>query len=279
MSSSPPARRARTTQPFIGHSDDERLINSGDFTGMSSPEATRAITEWLAKDGRGRLSVNYRLRDWLLSRQRYWGCPIPVVYCDGCGIVPVPEDQLPVPLPDIQDYAPKGKSPLASAEDWVATECPRCGGPARRETDTMDTFVDSSWYFLRYCDARNDEAAWDRDVVRSWMPVDQYIGGVEHAILHLMYARFFVKALSRHEPARRAGALRGPVHDRDDHPRGREDVELEGQRGRPRRATWSATAPTPPAATCSSSAPRTRTPTGPTRASRASTASWRGSGG
>jgi leucyl-tRNA synthetase len=182
--------------PFVGHSDAERLVNSGDFTGMSSPEARRAITEWLAKDGRGRFAINYRLRDWLLSRQRYWGCPIPVVYCDGCGIVPVPEDQLPVPLPDIQDYAPKGRSPLASAEDWVATECPRCGGPARRETDTMDTFVDSSWYFLRYCDPHNDQAAWDRRVVRSWMPVDQYIGGVEHAILHLMYARFFVKALS-----------------------------------------------------------------------------------
>ena len=182
--------------PFIGHSDDERLVNSGDFTGMSSPEATRAITEWLAEDGRGRPSVNYRLRDWLLSRQRYWGCPIPVVYCDGCGLVPVPDDQLPVLLPDIQDYAPKGRSPLAGAEDWVATECPRCGGPARRETDTMDTFVDSSWYFLRYCDVQNEQAAWDREVVRSWMPVDQYIGGVEHAILHLMYARFFVKALA-----------------------------------------------------------------------------------
>jgi leucyl-tRNA synthetase len=181
---------------FLGHTENERLVNSGDFTGMSSPEATRAITEWLAKDGRGRFSINYRLRDWLLSRQRYWGCPIPVVYCDGCGIVPIPDDQLPVLLPDVEDYAPKGKSPLAGAEDWVATECPRCGGPARRETDTMDTFVDSSWYFLRYCDARNDQAAWDRDIVRSWMPVDQYIGGVEHAILHLMYARFFVKALT-----------------------------------------------------------------------------------
>ena len=181
---------------FIGHSDDERLINSGDFTGMSSPEATRAITAWLAEDGRGRFSVNYRLRDWLLSRQRYWGCPIPVVYCDGCGIVPVPEDQLPVPLPDIQDYAPKGKSPLATAEDWVSTTCPTCGGPARRETDTMDTFVDSSWYFLRYCDARNEHAAWDREVLASCMPVDKYTGGVEHAILHLMYARFFTKALA-----------------------------------------------------------------------------------
>ncbi|HSF04128.1 MAG TPA: leucine--tRNA ligase [Solirubrobacterales bacterium] len=182
--------------PFLGHSEHERLVNSGDFTGLSSPEATRAITERLAEDGRGRPSVNYRLRDWLLSRQRYWGCPIPVVYCDGCGLVPVPEDELPVLLPDIEDYAPKGRSPLAGAEDWVATECPRCGGPARRETDTMDTFVDSSWYFLRYCDPRNDEAAWDSDVVRSWMPVDQYIGGVEHAILHLMYARFFVKAFA-----------------------------------------------------------------------------------
>jgi leucyl-tRNA synthetase len=181
---------------FLGHSENERLVNSGDFTGMSSPEATRAITEWLAKAGRGRFAVNYRLRDWLLSRQRYWGCPIPVVYCEKDGIVPVPEDQLPVVLPEIEDYAPKGKSPLATAEDWVSTACPTCGGPARRETDTMDTFVDSSWYFLRYCDAQNDQAPWDREVVRSWMPVDQYIGGVEHAILHLMYARFFVKALA-----------------------------------------------------------------------------------
>jgi leucyl-tRNA synthetase len=182
-------------EPFVAHTDDEVLVNSGDFTGMSAPEAKRAIVEWLGQDGRGETAVNYRLRDWLLSRQRYWGCPIPVVHCDACGIVAVPDDQLPVELPDVQDYTPKGKSPLATAEDWVNTTCPKCGGPARRETDTMDTFVDSSWYFIRYLDAHNDEAPWAREPAAYWMPVDQYIGGVEHAILHLMYARFFVKAL------------------------------------------------------------------------------------
>ena len=175
---------------------DGPLINSGQFDGTPAPEAKRAITEWVGERGLGKPTVNYRLRDWLLSRQRYWGCPIPIVYCDQCGLVPVPEEQLPIELPDIEDYAPKGRSPLAAAEDWVHTECPKCGGPGHRETDTMDTFVDSSWYFLRYCDARNDQAAWDREVLRRWMPVDQYIGGVEHAILHLMYARFFVKALA-----------------------------------------------------------------------------------
>ncbi len=181
---------------FAEHSEGERLINSGRFTGMPSAEAIGAITDWLGAEEKGKPAVNYRLRDWLISRQRYWGAPIPVVYCEEDGMVPVGEDQLPVLLPEVEDYAPKGRSPLAAVEEWVSTECPRCGGPARRETDTMDTFVDSSWYFLRYCDPRNDGAPWDREVLESWMPVDQYIGGIEHAILHLLYARFFVKALA-----------------------------------------------------------------------------------
>ncbi len=176
---------------------DGPLVNSDPrFDGMQNREALEAIVDWLEGEGRGHRSTNYRLRDWLLSRQRYWGCPIPVVHCDDCGLVPVPDDQLPVLLPDVTDYKPKGKSPLATAEDWVNTTCPKCGKPALRETDTMDTFVDSSWYFLRYCDAGNDEAPWDPEVLARWAPADQYIGGVEHAILHLMYARFFVKALA-----------------------------------------------------------------------------------
>jgi leucyl-tRNA synthetase len=172
------------------------MVNSGEFDGTPNREAYEAILDWLARESRGRRSVSYRLRDWLLSRQRYWGCPIPVLYCETCGIVPVPESDLPVLLPEVEDYRPQGRSPLAAAEDWVHTTCPRCGGGARRETDTMDTFVDSSWYFLRYCDARNDSAAWDPSVLAEWMAVDQYIGGAEHAILHLLYARFFVKALA-----------------------------------------------------------------------------------
>jgi leucyl-tRNA synthetase len=180
--------------PYTG---DGLIINSHpDFDGLPSREARQRIVDWLDREGKGHASVNYRLRDWLLSRQRYWGCPIPVVHCERCGVVPVPESELPVLLPEVEDYAPKGRSPLAAAEDWVRTRCPECGGEGRRETDTMDTFVDSSWYFLRYCDASNDKAAWDPDVLREWMPVDQYIGGVEHAILHLMYARFFTKALA-----------------------------------------------------------------------------------
>jgi leucyl-tRNA synthetase len=186
--------RSPQSLPYTG---DGRLLDSDPrFDGKHNREALSEIVRWLDGEGKGHASVNYRLRDWLVSRQRYWGCPIPVVYCARCGMVPVPESELPVELPDIEDYAPQGRSPLAAAEDWVATACPACGGQARRETDTMDTFVDSSWYFLRYCDPLNDEAAWDRAALRRWMPVDQYIGGVEHAILHLMYARFFTKALA-----------------------------------------------------------------------------------
>jgi leucyl-tRNA synthetase len=181
---------------YVAHTDDEVLVDSGPFTGLSAPEGKRAITAWLDERGLGEATIGYRLRDWLLSRQRYWGCPIPVIHCDACGIVPVPEDELPVLLPEIDDYLPKGRSPLAAAEGWVNVACPRCGGAARRETDTMDTFVDSSWYFLRYADARNDEAAWDQQIVDFWLPVKQYIGGIEHAVLHLMYARFFTKALN-----------------------------------------------------------------------------------
>jgi leucyl-tRNA synthetase len=180
--------------PYIG---DGVLINSHpNFDGMPNREALSAIVAWLDREGKGHASVNYRLRDWLVSRQRYWGAPIPVIHCERCGMVPVPDDQLPVELPDIEDYTPKGHSPLAGAEEWVNVKCPECGGRARRETDTMDTFVDSSWYFMRYCDASNERAAWDPAALRQWMPVDQYIGGVEHAILHLMYARFFTKALA-----------------------------------------------------------------------------------
>jgi leucyl-tRNA synthetase len=188
---------AETTEEGLPYTGDGLLVNSHpDFDGLPNREALSAIVAWLDREGKGHASVNYRLRDWLVSRQRYWGCPIPIVNCERCGIVPVPEDELPVELPDIEDYTPKGRSPLEAAEDWVKTKCPECGGPARRETDTMDTFVDSSWYFLRYCDASNEQAAWDPGALREWMPVDQYIGGVEHAILHLMYARFFTKALA-----------------------------------------------------------------------------------
>ncbi|HEV2975204.1 MAG TPA: leucine--tRNA ligase [Solirubrobacteraceae bacterium] len=180
--------------PYIG---DGVLVNSSaEFDGLGNRDALGEIVRWLDVEGKGHASVNYKLRDWLVSRQRYWGTPIPILYCESCGVVPVPYDQLPVELPEIDDYTPKGRSPLAAVEDWVDTTCPRCGARARRETDTMDTFVDSSWYFLRYCDPHNELAAWDPEALREWMPVDQYIGGVEHAILHLMYARFFCKALA-----------------------------------------------------------------------------------
>ncbi len=184
-----------TGTAYVAHTDDEVLVNSGEFDGLPSPEAKRAIVAKLAERGEAEATIGYRLRDWLLSRQRYWGAPIPIVHCGRCGEVPVPDDELPVLLPEVKEWLPKGRSPLATAEDWVNVDCPRCGGAARRETDTMDTFVDSSWYFLRYCDPENDEAPFDREVVDFWLPVNQYIGGVEHAILHLLYARFFTKVM------------------------------------------------------------------------------------
>ncbi|MDH3705899.1 MAG: leucine--tRNA ligase, partial [Acidimicrobiia bacterium] len=191
----------RTVQPpadFDGQAyvGDGPAINSQWLDGMAVDEAKEAATTWLEEQGLGRRTVNYRLRDWLLSRQRYWGCPIPMVYCDDCGVVPVPDDQLPVLLPDDIEFQPSGQSPLETHERFLHTTCPQCGGPARRETDTMDTFVDSSWYFLRFADPWNTEAPFDIDAVDHWLPVDQYIGGVEHAILHLLYARFFTKALA-----------------------------------------------------------------------------------
>ncbi len=180
---------------FVAHTQDEVLIDSGVFTGMSAGDGIRAITEHLAERGMGGPAVSYKIRDWLVSRQRYWGAPIPIVYCDVHGPQPVPEDQLPVLLPRDVDFAPTGVSPLQSHAAFLAATCPVGGEPARRETDTMDTFVDSSWYFLRYCSPRYEAGPWDPDAMRHWMPVDLYTGGAEHAVLHLLYSRFFVKAL------------------------------------------------------------------------------------
>jgi leucyl-tRNA synthetase len=171
-------------------------INSQWLDGLDIPTAKERATEWLESRGLGERSVNYRLRDWLVSRQRFWGCPIPVVYCPDHGIVPVPEDQLPVLAPDDVEFRPTGESPLATNDGFRLTTCPVCGGPATRETDTMDTFVDSSWYFLRFTDPWTPDKPFDPVIAAHWMPVDQYIGGIEHAILHLLYARFYTKALA-----------------------------------------------------------------------------------
>ena len=171
------------------------LIHSGRFDGLPSGEAKQAITAAAEVEGWGREKVQFRLRDWLISRQRYWGCPIPVIHCDSCGVVPVPADQLPVELPRDVAFSGKGGSPLAQLESWVNVSCPCCGKPARRETDTMDTFMCSSWYYLRYSDAANTELPFAKEAVNSWLPVDQYVGGIEHAILHLLYSRFFTKVL------------------------------------------------------------------------------------
>ena len=171
------------------------MENSGEFDGMNNREALKKIIDYVEEKGIGERKVNFRLRDWLISRQRYWGAPIPVVYCEKCGTVPIPESELPVRLPENVKFTGQGKSPLSECEEFMNTTCPRCGGHARRESDTMDTFVCSSWYYLRYCDPHNDKMPFAKDKVDYWMNVDQYIGGVEHAILHLLYARFFTKVL------------------------------------------------------------------------------------
>lgn len=172
-----------------------KLINSGEFDGMDNEEAMSAIIDWLVTHNVGKRRVNYRLRDWLVSRQRYWGAPIPMIYCPHCGTVPVPESELPVMLPENVNFEGGTVSPLSGAEDFIHCKCPKCGADAKRETDTMDTFICSSWYYLRYTDPRNKEAAFDTEKANYWMPVDQYIGGIEHAILHLLYSRFFTKVL------------------------------------------------------------------------------------
>jgi leucyl-tRNA synthetase len=185
-------------ETMVATAGDGAYVNSGSLDGLTDKaSAISAIVSQLESDGRGEGAVNYRLRDWLLSRQRYWGVPIPIIHCDTCGEVAVPDSELPVLLPELKgaDLKPKGVSPLAAATDWVNVECPQCGGAAKRDSDTMDTFVDSSWYFLRYCSPNNDAAAFDRDLVHEWLPADIYVGGDEHAVLHLLYARFFTKAL------------------------------------------------------------------------------------
>ncbi|HEX5589161.1 MAG TPA: leucine--tRNA ligase [Candidatus Limnocylindrales bacterium] len=194
---------------YVAHSADEVLVNSGEYSGLSADEGGRRIVEWLARDGRGRPAVTYRLRDWLISRQRYWGTPIPVVHCERCGIVPVPEADLPVLLPDTVDYAGSGVNPLTRDEAFLNVACPSCGGPARRETDTMDTFIDSSWYWYRYLSPHKADEPIDTDMAEGWTPVEQYTGGAEHAVMHLLYAREFTKMLrdvglvQQNEPWRR----------------------------------------------------------------------------
>jgi len=181
------------TEAYVG---EGVMVNSGEFNGFPSLKAKEVITQYLEEKGLGKKEINYRLRDWLISRQRYWGAPIPIIYCEKCGIVPVPETDLPVYLPEDVNFKPTGLSPLLSSKEFLYTTCPNCGGKARRETDTMDTFVCSSWYYLRFCSPNLSDKPFDDEELHYWMPVDQYIGGVEHAILHLLYSRFFVKALN-----------------------------------------------------------------------------------
>ena len=173
----------------------EQSLTSSQFDGIDSVAGKTQIIEYAEQQGYGKARVQYRLRDWLISRQRYWGCPIPVIHCDDCGTVAVPDKDLPVELPESVELSGRGGSPLAQLDSWINVDCPCCGKAAKRETDTMDTFIDSSWYFLRYSDANNDKIVFDKAKVNDWMPVDQYVGGIEHAILHLLYSRFFTKVL------------------------------------------------------------------------------------
>lgn len=186
---------AANETPEDAYTEAGVLVNSGEFDGLPSGEAKEKIVAYAEAQGYGKARVQYRLRDWLISRQRYWGVPIPVIHCPDCGPVPVPADQLPVTLPETVEFSGRGPSPLAKLTDWVNVPCPSCGTPAKRETDTMDTFIDSSWYYLRYPDANNETAPFDGAKVNDWAPVDQYVGGIEHAILHLLYSRFFTKVL------------------------------------------------------------------------------------
>jgi len=192
---SPTDRELKVEEMENAYTDEGILVNSNEFNGMKNTEAKKAITQKSVDNGFGEFKTQYRLRDWLISRQRYWGAPIPVVYCDKCGIQPVPEDQLPVMLPEDVDFSVVGKSPITTSKTFKDTVCPVCGGHAVREMDTMDTFICSSWYYLRYADAKNSDKPFDKDLVNKWLPVDQYVGGIEHAILHLLYSRFFTKAL------------------------------------------------------------------------------------
>ena len=234
----------RTVQPPEGweadgggaYTGEGIKINSDFLDGLDIVTAKARAIDWLEENGIGERKVNYRLRDWLVSRQRFWGCPIPAVYCEVHGVVPVPEDQLPIVAPDDVEFRPTGQSPLAYHEGFLHTTCPVCGGPARRETDTMDTFVDSSWYFLRFCDPWSTERPFDPEAARHFMPVDQYIGGIEHAILHLLYAALLHEGPDRRRTgarhrARTVQALLGAGHD----PHGRhQDVQVQGQPDRAR---------------------------------------------
>ena len=214
------------------------MVNSDFLNGLSVEEAKEKIKQWLEDNGKGHPKVNYKLRDWVFSRQRYWGEPIPLVYCEKCGWVPLPESELPLRLPEVESYEPTGdgESPLAAMTDWVNTTCPHCGGPAKRETDTMPQWAGSSWYFLRYCDPHNDEALASKEALDYWMPVDWYNGGMEHTTLHLLYSRFWSKFLYD------LGILSTPEpYTKENQPwydlrrKRREDEQIQGQCGQSRR--------------------------------------------